>query len=80
MQRRPRWGGRVVGVSDELHFGQPINPNTLKPSPSGIVMTPSHVHLALRKRLGLHAFAQANGFRLDVENVDMFNPAKRTVG
>ncbi len=80
MKKNAAWGGRVVGLTDELHFGIPINPNTLKAAPrNGIIMTPSHVHLALRKRLGLHAFATNAGFRLDVESVDMFNPAKRTV-
>lgn len=80
MANNPSWGGRVVGLTDDLHFAIPINPSSLKTAPSnGLIMTPAHVHRALRKELGLHEFAEAAGFRLDVEDVDMFNPAKRTV-
>ncbi|MEE4277487.1 MAG: DUF1501 domain-containing protein [Halieaceae bacterium] len=80
MSPKAPWGGRVVGATDELHFARPINPKTLKPANNGIVMTPSHVHLALRRQLGLERFANDAGFPLDVEAVDMFNRNKRTVG
>ena len=79
MEQNPRWGNRVVGATDELHFAVPINRKTLKRDPAGgITLLPSHVHLALRKYLGLHEFANRAGFPLGVESVELFNPKKRT--
>ena len=80
MEHKPRWGNRVVGATDELHFAIPIDPKTLKRDPKGgINILPSHVHLALRKYLGLHSFANRAGFPINVESLDLFDPGKRTV-
>ncbi|MEE4279904.1 MAG: DUF1501 domain-containing protein, partial [Halieaceae bacterium] len=79
MSPNAKWGGRTVGVTDELHFGLPIDPKTLKQSKNGIIMTPAHVHLALRKHLGLEKLANEAGFPFNVEAVDLFNRTKRTV-
>ena len=65
MEKNPSWGNRVVGATDELHFAVPIDPSSLKRAPqSGINILPSHVHLALRKYLGLDDYANQAGFRI----------------
>ena len=80
MEKNPAWGNRVVGLTDELHFPVPINPNTLKKdAQNGVNVLPSHVHLALRKHLNLDKFAQQAGFSLDVESMPLFDASKGTV-
>jgi len=80
MEKNPPWGNRVVGITDELHNALPINPTTLKQDKNkGINILPSHVHLALRKYLGLENLANEFGFRLDVESMPLFDPTRNTV-
>jgi uncharacterized protein (DUF1501 family) len=75
MEQGAPWGDRVVGLTDELHFAKPIDPETLKESPQGVLMTPSHIHKALQQYLGLDALASDAGFELrDVESVSLFDP------
>jgi hypothetical protein len=75
MEQGAPWGDRVVGLTDELHFAKAIDPETLKESPQGVLMTPSHIHKALQKYLGLDALASDAGFELrDVESVSLFDP------
>jgi len=75
MERGAPWGDRVVGLSDELHFAQPINPATLKYDRSGIIPTPAHVHQSIRDYLGLTDFAEERGlgFR-GVDSLPFFDP------
>ena len=75
MERGAPWGDRVVGLSDELHFAQPINPATLKYDRSGIIPTPAHVHQSIRDYLGLTDFAEERGlgFR-GVDSLPLFDP------
>ena len=75
MERGAPWGDRVVGLSDELHFAQPINPATLKYDRSGVIPTPAHVHQSIRDYLGLTDFAEERGlgFR-DVDSLPFFDP------
>ena len=75
MERGATWGDRVVGLTDGLHFAQPIDPVTLKAEPSGVIPTPAHVHQAIREYLGLTDFAKQRGFGLDVaEPLPLFDP------
>ncbi|MGI9314631.1 MAG: DUF1501 domain-containing protein [Luminiphilus sp.] len=75
MEQGAPWGDRVVGLTDELHFAKAIDPETLKESPQGVLMTPSHIHKALQQYLGLDALASDAGFELrDVESVSLFDP------
>ena len=68
-------GGRVVGLTDELHFGSPINQETLKADRNGVIMTPTHVHKALGEYLGLETFAADRGLTLpDAERLPLFDP------
>ena len=79
MEQGARWGNRVVGASDELHFARKINPSSLETSESGIVLTPAHVHRAVQKYLGIDDFAATNGIALpDVEDIALFSSSKQT--
>ena len=80
MGKNPRWGGRVVGLTDDLHNPLPINPLTLKrDSTNGILIHPGHIHKALRRYLGCHDLANATGFELSsIEDLDIFNPMIQT--
>ena len=62
MEQGAPWGNRVVGKTDELHFARAIDPDTLRESDSGVIMTPHHIHAALREYLGLSQFAVDAGF------------------
>ena len=74
-ERGAAWGDRVVGLSDELHFAQPINSLTLKADRRGVIPTPAHVHHSLRDYLGLTGFAQDQSLDLDnVESLPFFDP------
>jgi hypothetical protein len=75
MERNAPWGDRVVGLTDELHFGLPINQETLKADRNGVIMTPAHVHKALWEYLGLETFATDRGLTLpDAERLPLFDP------
>jgi len=75
MERNAPWGDRVVGLTDELHFGLPINQETLKADRNGVIMTPAHVHKALWEYLGLETFAADRGLTLpDAERLPLFDP------
>lgn len=74
MERGATWGDRVAGLSDELHFAQPINPMTLEADRSGIIPTPAHVHQAIREYLGLADFAEERGLGfMGVESLPFFD-------
>ena len=75
MERNAPWGNRVVGATDELHFAKAVDPKTLKENRNGVVLTPAHVHAALRDHLGLSAIAEESGFGLNqAEVLPLFDP------
>ena len=79
MEQNARWGNRVVGATDEIHFARKIDPSTLQVADDGVTMTPAHIHKAVRKYMGLDVFADSVGMGLDdVEDVPIFNPNKMT--
>jgi len=80
MERDAAWGGRTLGVTDDLHFAMPVDPRSLKPDRVGIVLTPAHIHKALREYLGLDGFAQ-NLLIGDagIESLPLFDPAINSV-
>lgn len=53
MEENQSWTDRVVAATDDLHFAQPIDPQTLEHDPDGAVIYPNAVHKALRRHLGL---------------------------
>ena len=75
MERGAPWGGRVAGLTDELHFAKPIDPKTLRENAKGVFMTPAHIHKALQEYLGLDLYASEAGFDFrDVETLPLFDP------
>ena len=79
MEQGARWGNRVVGATDELHFTRRIDVETLMPSSNGIILTPSHVHKAIQRYLGLDGFAAAAGTALSgVEDIPLFSTTQQT--
>lgn len=46
-------GNRVIGATDANYEALKLNPATLRPDSSGIIVTPRHVHRALRDFLGV---------------------------
>ena len=74
------WGNRVVGATDELHFARAIDPNSLEVDNNGVIITPSHVHKAVHRYLGLENFAAVNGTAFStVEDIDIFSRTKQTI-
>ena len=54
MEKNQPWTNRVVGLTDERHFAQRINPVTLeRDDRGGSIIYPKHVHKALRRYLGI---------------------------
>ena len=79
MEQGARWGNRVVGATDELHFARSIDPNSLKVSDDGIILTPAHIHQAVQKHLGIDSFAGSVGTALsDIEDIPLFSASKQT--
>ena len=79
MEQGARWGNRVVGASDELHFARRINPNSLEVSDNGIIITPAHIHRAVQQYLGLDDFAAQNGVGIqNVEDIPLFSSSLQT--
>lgn len=46
-------GNRVVGSTDAHVEALPVNPQTLAQDPDGVIITPEHVHVALREVAGI---------------------------
>ena len=81
MEKNAPWGNRVVGVTDDLHFAQRIDPTTLKESRDGVLITPAHVHQAVQEYLGLDQYARDIGLSLPgVESLPLFDASLQTLG
>ena len=81
MEKNAPWGNRVVGVTDDLHFAQRIDPTTLKESRDGVLITPAHVHQAVQEYLGLDQYARDIGLSLpEVESLPLFDASLQTLG
>jgi uncharacterized protein (DUF1501 family) len=76
----PAWGNRVFGMSGPRHQSMKINPATGAADPtSGKVITPRHIHEAVRKYLGFTTTDSRFSFRIPAdENFDFFNPANNS--
>jgi hypothetical protein len=64
-------GNRVIGKTDARHGPLTIDPNTLQESPSGIRITPAHIHKALRKLGGVDTSEVAAPFPLTEVEEDL---------
>lgn len=76
----PAWGNRVFGLSGPRMQAVKINPSTGAVDPvNGKIMTPRHVHEAIRKYLGFTTTDPRFSFRIPAdETFDIFNPTANT--
>ncbi len=80
MKRGVAWTNRVVGASGPQHQRVKLDLQTLQvDEANGSVVTPAHVHRAMRTELGIDGHALTQQFSLDVPDLDLFAPAKATV-
>lgn len=55
MRRNASWTNRAVGGTDEIQNAYQFNPATLeRDDNNGVTILPEHVHLAMRKLVGVH--------------------------
>ena len=78
MQKNAVWGNRVVGASDEGHFGLKINPSTLEIDESGVSLEAGHVIQAFRKLAGIETSALSKRYPIDLEEIDFFSDSFQT--
>ena len=57
-------GGRVIGGTDTDQLPLAVNPDTLELDPDGIVLTPGHIHAALRDLAGFDSHPFTSGFEV----------------
>ncbi len=60
-------GNRVLGSTTHGHRTIPVNRETFQEDEDGIVLTPAHVHRALREKFGLNASDVVREFPLSAE-------------
>lgn len=64
-------GNRVIGATNEKFEALKLNPGTLEPHSAGIVVTPKHIHRALRDLFGVSSELDAL-FPINVEKLPLF--------
>jgi uncharacterized protein (DUF1501 family) len=73
MEQGAPWGNQVVGATDELHFARPLDPETLREDRNGVLLTPTHIHQALREYLQIDVTAESLGHSLSgIPSVPLF--------
>ena len=80
MEANPAWGNRVVGASGPKHEQAQDQPGHRRGrSDNGMVITPRHIHAAVRKYLGIETTDPRFNLRVPAdEKFDFFNPALKT--
>lgn len=72
-------GNRVFGYSGVNHASMAVNPKTGAPDPNGVMLTPAHLHDALRTYLGIQPTNPMLGLGVPAnEKIDLFNAANHT--
>ena len=72
-------GNRVVGYTGPMHTSRAINAKTGAPDPNGVMITPAHLHDALRTYLGIQPTNPMLGLGVPAnEKLDLFNPSMTT--
>lgn len=65
-------GNRVIGATDAQVEALPINPDSLEVDPGGVILTPEHIHVALRQLAGVSGeFTRQFGIQERV--INLFN-------
>ena len=80
MEAAPAWGNRVFGAAGPRLQGLKINTATGAVDPvNGVMITPRHIHTALRKYLGIETTDPRYALKVPAsENFDFFNPNAKT--
>ena len=65
-------GGRVIGATDDHVEALSINPDTFQLDPNGIILTPEHIHLALRRMAGVSGDLSSQ-FAISATELDLFS-------
>ena len=74
MEKNQSWTNRAIGVTDELHFAQKVNPETLeRDDKNGTIIYPKHVHKALRSYLGVGILMVHDASRSTVQKTSIFS-------
>lgn len=65
-------GNRVVGGTNAHVEALPINPETLEQDPNGVIITPEHVHVAIREVAGISGDMRA-AFGIPQRYINLFS-------
>ncbi|MFD2230888.1 DUF1501 domain-containing protein [Alkalimarinus sediminis] len=65
-------GNRVIGGTDDLFNARKVNPSTLAFDDNGILITPAHIHKALRRATGLAGTELDRLYPVAVDDIPLF--------
>lgn len=65
-------GNRVIGGTDDLFNARKVNPSTLAFDDNGILITPAHIHKALRRVTGLAGTELDRLYPVAIEDIPLF--------
>ena len=65
-------GNRVIGSTDAHAEALPMNPDTLEYDPNGVILTPEHVHVAIREVAGISGDMRAS-FGIPQRYINLFS-------
>ena len=65
-------GNRVIGGTDDHVEALAINPQTLERDPNGVILTPEHIHVALRRMAGVNSDLLGQ-FGITESYIDLFS-------
>ena len=65
-------GGRVIGATDDHVEALAVNPTTLQTDAAGTVITPQHVHIALRRLAGVDPGLEGQ-FGIQAQPLNLFS-------
>jgi len=66
-------GNTMINATDALVNAVSVNPNTMQPDENGIVLTPAHVHQALRQLFNVSGSGVDSAFSLDAQVTSILN-------
>ncbi len=66
-------GGRTIGATDPEFRALRVNPETFLPDSNGIVLTPAHVHRALRRLAGIESADLDRRYPISADTLNLFS-------